>query len=287
MTEEIKILIAEDNEVSRKMMVSVIQSAGYIAIEASDGAEAMHKIREDKIDAAVIDQVMEPIGGFEFARRVSLGNFNLPIIMVTAYDSANLLIDAGRFGIARVILKPVSPDSLIGSINRILATKGLRTRPIAKDNYKQTHSAEEIMKMVIEGAGRNYIRGNGKPFAAIVADFEGKILGEGRSGKASRSDPIAHAEVMAIRKASEVRGSGDLSDCVLYSSAEPTRVGKALAMSTGIKNIVYSLDREDLVEFIGEEKKVTEPEMTKLLYEEAYEMIKSCYTQSENKYSDN
>jgi tRNA(Arg) A34 adenosine deaminase TadA len=56
-------------------------------------------------------------------------------------------------------------------------------------------------------------------------------------------DPTAHAEVLAIRKASSVLKSHDLSGCTMYTSCEPCPMCLGAIYWSGIKRVVYASDR--------------------------------------------
>jgi tRNA(Arg) A34 adenosine deaminase TadA len=59
------------------------------------------------------------------------------------------------------------------------------------------------------------------------------------------SDPTAHAEILAIRKAASVLNTHDLNGCVLYASCEPCPMCLGAIYWAGIKKVVYSASRHD------------------------------------------
>lgn len=63
-------------------------------------------------------------------------------------------------------------------------------------------------------------RGDGGPFGAVVVQ-DGVMIAEGNNRVLASNDPTAHAEVVAIRRATEKLGRFDLSDCEIYTSCEP------------------------------------------------------------------
>ena len=64
------------------------------------------------------------------------------------------------------------------------------------------------------------IKKGGGPFGAVIVK-EGKIIATGSNRVTANTDPTAHAEINAIRKASRKLGTFDLSGCQIYSSCEP------------------------------------------------------------------
>lgn len=99
-----------------------------------------------------------------------------------------------------------------------------------------TLKAIEIAK---EGIGQ----GSG-PFGAIVAK-NGTILAEAVNRVTLDSDPTAHAEVAAIRKAAKVLKSHNLHGCTLYCSCEPCPMCLGAIYWAGISRVVYACSRHD------------------------------------------
>ena len=101
------------------------------------------------------------------------------------------------------------------------------------------------MKRVVALASQNARAKLGGPFAAIVTDAGGQILGEGVNGVQMRCDPTAHAEVLAIRRATEKLNKPRLDGCIIYCSTEPTMLGEALIIGTGIARVYYGISHEE------------------------------------------
>lgn len=241
----ITILIAEDNVVSREMMSAILQTQGYKTIPASDGDEAIAVIQEQDVDLALVDINMAPTGGFEFVKYLLVNGIDVPVVVVTADDSSDMLIEASALSVQRVLQKPIQPARLLETVSKILKRRGLNPAPMGVEAHDSKFSHEALMARAIELAHKNAQSKKGGPFGAVLADPSGKILGEGANGITSRSDPTAHAEVMAIRQAAERLGRSDLSDCVLYVSSEPTMIGKALIQSVGIAKVYYGLSHAE------------------------------------------
>ncbi|MCB1721278.1 MAG: response regulator [Rhodospirillales bacterium] len=269
----INVLVAEDNEVSRNMMTGILQAQGYNVLGAVDGESAIRVVEDNLVDIALVDINMAPTGGFEFMKYVVSKGLKIPVVIITGDDSADLLTEASSLGVAKVIQKPVQPDRLLQTVQRILKRQGLNPAPLAVEGHTIRYSAEELMDQTIELAADNARRGRGGPYAALVATKEGQILGTGANGLAARVDPTAHAEVMAIRKAVEKTGRDDLSDCILYCSSQPTRVGEALIASVGIGQVYFGLSHEDTGQ-IKTHKQAAQPEYHQLCAAHALEMFK-------------
>jgi guanine deaminase len=98
---------------------------------------------------------------------------------------------------------------------------------------------ERAIKLASDG-----ITEGGGPFGAVITK-EGKIIAEANNRVVLAHDPTAHAEVLAIRKASDVLKSHDLSGCVLYTSCEPCPMCLGAVYWAGISKVVYASDRSE------------------------------------------
>lgn len=115
------ILIADDNEPTRMLMAGILGSVGYSTLQAADGGAALTVVRDYKVDCAIVDQYMEPMGGFEFAKTLKDNNIPAPpMIMITAHETTDLLQKALGLGFAHIMQKPVIAPKLVAAVERVL-----------------------------------------------------------------------------------------------------------------------------------------------------------------------
>lgn len=95
----------------------------------------------------------------------------------------------------------------------------------------------------IKLASENISEGGG-PFGAVIVKDD-KVISESGNRVVLNSDPTAHAEILAIRQASFLLQSHELSGCILYSSCEPCPMCLGAIYWAGIEKVVYSCDRSD------------------------------------------
>lgn len=77
------------------------------------------------------------------------------------------------------------------------------------------------------------------PVAAIVLRADGRVLGAGRNEREARQDPTAHAEILALRRASEAIGDWRLSDATLVVTLEPCVMCAGAILSARIPTVVF------------------------------------------------
>ncbi len=85
---------------------------------------------------------------------------------------------------------------------------------------------------------------NGGPFGAVIVK-NGKIVASAHNTVIEDNDATAHAEINAIRKASKILNTSDLSGCTLYTSTEPCPMCLAAIIWANIKDVYYSNTRKD------------------------------------------
>jgi guanine deaminase len=88
----------------------------------------------------------------------------------------------------------------------------------------------------------------GGVFGAVIVK-DGKIVSEGMNRVVASHDPTWHAEMEAIRSASVTLQSFKLTNCVLYTSAEPCPMCLAASYWAGIEQIFYAASVEDAFEY--------------------------------------
>ncbi len=115
-----KILVAEDNDFVRMQIVRYLTEAGAQVHEATHGDQAMEVVNASPIDLAIVDVRMEPVDGFEFIRKIRGMDIEIPVILVTGDNNPDLLEQAGKWGVAAVLIKPVQKDRLLKTVTRTI-----------------------------------------------------------------------------------------------------------------------------------------------------------------------
>ena len=95
------------------------------------------------------------------------------------------------------------------------------------------------MRRAIELSVRNVVSGRGGPFGAVVVKDD-EIVGEGANEVVARTDPSAHAEVLAIRAACRKLNTFQLTGCDLYTSCEPCPMCMGLIYWARPKSVYYA-----------------------------------------------
>ena len=116
-----KVLIIEDDGALRTTLVSALESEGFLALTASDGAEGLDKACSDGPDLVVLDLVLPSMGGLEVCRRLREKGNGVPIIMLTGRKRDEIDKVLGlELGADDYMLKPFGVREFVARVRAVL-----------------------------------------------------------------------------------------------------------------------------------------------------------------------
>lgn len=119
--DSVRVLVVEDDFVVMQMIRGRLEEAGYtVAGEASNGRQALEMVQSLRPDVILMDIEMPDIDGIEATRRIS-NNSPTPIVILTAYDSPDLVERAGQAGAGAYLVKLPKPKELERAISIAMA----------------------------------------------------------------------------------------------------------------------------------------------------------------------
>ena len=121
-----KILIVDDDELSRNMLVRRLLNRGFAVDGASDGEQCLALLDEDpNIDLVLMDIFMPGLNGLEVVRRIrkKWAQNRLPVIMVTARSDSEDVIEGLEAGANDYVVKPIKLPVLIARMSVCLGLK--------------------------------------------------------------------------------------------------------------------------------------------------------------------
>ncbi len=115
-----KILICEDEEIMLTALEFRLRKQGFEVLKAEDGSIAMEIIAADAPDLIVADVMMPHVTGLELISHLrEHKKSNTPIIMISALEQDEIVLEAFRLGATDFITKPFRPNELILRIKKI------------------------------------------------------------------------------------------------------------------------------------------------------------------------
>ncbi|NNP74656.1 tRNA-specific adenosine deaminase [Acinetobacter sp. Ac_3412] len=101
----------------------------------------------------------------------------------------------------------------------------------------------DFLRQAIELAYQNCEQG-GRPFGAVLVK-DGQVIASGVNEILKSNDPTAHAELLAIRAASQQLGTANLEGCAVYASGQPCPMCMAAMRMAGINRVTYAHSNDD------------------------------------------
>lgn len=121
-----RILTVDDSNSLRRMVVFTLKQAGHDVVQAVDGTDGLAKAQEQKIDLALVDVNMPSMGGIEMVTEMrKLPEYaHIPILMLTTESSDEKKQEGRQAGATGWIVKPFSPEQLLGIVEKVLGRTG-------------------------------------------------------------------------------------------------------------------------------------------------------------------
>jgi two-component system response regulator ResD len=142
-----KLLIVDDEQKIRELIVKYAVFEGYETAEAENGMQAVEIARAKDFDLVVMDIMMPELDGFSAAREIRKSCPALPIILLSARGEEYDKIHGFEIGIDDYVVKPFSPKELMMRVGAVLR----RVHSAAGgDNPEFAHQTAVIQEMIID-----------------------------------------------------------------------------------------------------------------------------------------
>jgi two-component system response regulator AtoC len=141
-----KILIIDDEENFRHMLSVVLKKEGYDVETSSNGEEGLQKIALTPFDQILCDIRMPQMDGLEFLRKAQKIGVDATIIMMSAYGTVDIAIEAMKLGAYDYISKPFKPDEVILTLRKAEEREQLRKENrLLRKEVEREYSFENIV----------------------------------------------------------------------------------------------------------------------------------------------
>lgn len=119
-----KILVAEDDPLTREALVACLEGEGFAVAEAADGREALERWRSDAPDLVCLDIMMPGLDGYEVCRRIRATDAGLPVVFLSAKNEEIDVVVGLELGADDFVRKPFGRHELLARIRRALRRGG-------------------------------------------------------------------------------------------------------------------------------------------------------------------
>src|SRR5512140_2426974 len=158
-------MLIDNEEGLCRMMEAVLRDSGYAAKSFTRSFEAVDEFRAGEWDLVVTDIKMPGMDGLEVLQKVKGKDPAIPVVMITAYATVEMSIQALRLGAYDMLTKPFEPEELLYRVkNALLHTRlleenrELREELVGKFRFENIIGASEGLKSVLERVEKVAVR---------------------------------------------------------------------------------------------------------------------------------
>ena len=193
------VLVVDDEKNMRLSLRTVLADEGYAVREAESAEQALTQLAQDEFFMVVTDARLGGMSGYEFLGKARAQWPELPILMITAYATPKLAVDAIKAGAIDYLAKPFAPEELLHAVARC-AERHLLLRENAslRRHTGETYRVEQII-------GESPKIRELRQLIATVAPSDANVLVLGESGTGKEVVACAVHSLSQRQKAGYVR----------------------------------------------------------------------------------
>lgn len=140
---DLKILICEDDQIARSLLMNILERKFENIIEAENGRVGFEKYKIENPDLIISDINMPEMNGIELAQEIRKENKKIPILFLTAYSDTSYFMNSIELGINAYVLKPVVKENLFNALDKIISNLKLE-----KKIEEQRKKIEELYNQI-------------------------------------------------------------------------------------------------------------------------------------------
>ncbi len=152
MKEKGRILIIDDEDSIRFGFGGLLESKGYVFLEAANGAKGLSQARTQSPDLILLDMKLPDVDGLDLLRELKTENEFMVVIMITAYGTIEKAVRALKLGAENFLTKPFDPESLLIVIEHAMKIHSLRKQEVltelSKRGFDDDHFIGQSPKML-------------------------------------------------------------------------------------------------------------------------------------------
>ena len=141
-----RILLVEDEDSIRRLISYDLKNAGFEVVECSDGLQAVRAVEQKEFDLMLIDWMIPEISGIQLVRKFRQEGIDSVMMMLTARDEEEKILEAFDAGVDDYMTKPFSPRELLARIQaHIKRLRKVSSSMLMLGNVRVDLNAREVM----------------------------------------------------------------------------------------------------------------------------------------------
>ncbi|MFT5048647.1 MAG: DNA-binding NtrC family response regulator [Chlamydiales bacterium] len=170
-----RILVVDDDPLSRDFLSEAVQALGHTAIVATDGDDALLRVAAEQPDIVLTDLRMPGMDGITLVKALHERAPELPTVVITAHGTIQSAVDAMQHGARDFLMKPCTPETLELVFNRIARTSQLERE---NDYLRSEVAGTRVMPLIAHSNAMIELLRS----AARISRSRGTVLITGESG---------------------------------------------------------------------------------------------------------
>lgn len=138
---DFKILVADDDDIVRDVITTLLSREGYSVASFSDGLEAVNRLRVEDVHLVITDLVMPGANGIEVLKYAVRSNPDIAVIILTAYGTLDTTLEAIKEGAYDYLTKPFKTQEIV-----ILTARAYQKAQLVAENRELKKNLREIYR---------------------------------------------------------------------------------------------------------------------------------------------
>jgi DNA-binding response OmpR family regulator len=219
------ILIVDDEKNIRLTLSRTLEVLGVETDSAEDGEQALAKLKEKEFGLILLDLHMPGVDGMEVLRQVRVIRPDIRVIIITAFGTVELAVEAMKLGAVDFIQKPCVPEEIRKMVTRVMDREKLDEQKVAdyassielaKKSISDRHfdaAAEHVRK----GISLDPVRPEAFNLLGVIMEIQGDRVEAQKNYRAALSlDPSYEAAIKNLQRSTEAtwkrKGQIDLGE---------------------------------------------------------------------------
>lgn len=174
-----RILVVDDEDNLRTMLVAALKFEGYDVVAAADGREGLRSVKESKPDLIVLDVMMPELDGFGMLKRLRESGDRTPVVFLTAKDTSADAVAGLGLGADDYLAKPFSLEELVARVEAVM--RRVDSSPTASSVMTLADlTIDDVAHRVTRGSEEIHLSPTEYKLVAFLLANAGRVMSRGQ-----------------------------------------------------------------------------------------------------------
>jgi two-component system response regulator HydG len=178
-----RVIIIDDNDTMREGMAVTLKKSGHEVLAFRSGLDGLAAYEKSPADLVVTDLKMDTLDGIEVVKRLKIFDPNAVALVVTAFGTIEVAVDAMKYGAADFLTKPFTPDVLRAKVASALELSNARAQVVKLKAHHEVIASDASRGQALVGDSEPIRQLLEKTRKAAISDATVIIHGESGTGK--------------------------------------------------------------------------------------------------------